>query len=34
MNFNELQQEEIVEVTTMQEVSGGLDPDPFGRYLF
>jgi len=32
MNLNELQQEEVVEVTTMEELSGGTDP--FGRYLF
>ena len=34
MNLNELQQEEtVVEVLTMEEVSGGYT-DPFGRYLF
>jgi len=31
MNLNELQ-EEVVDVTTMEELSGGTDP--FGRYLF
>jgi len=33
MNLDELKDLEVVEVTTMEEVSGGYT-DPFGRYLF
>ena len=34
MNLDELKDLEVVEVTTMEEVSGGDYTDPFGRYLF
>ena len=36
MTLDELKDLEVVEVTTMQEVSGGAADftDPFGRYLF
>ena len=36
MIFEELKELEVVEVTTLEEVSGGAADftDPFGRYLF